>query len=54
MSEKEKIKEIARLIQEKENAEKKVATINRMFTLVPGARLELARCCHRRILSPTP
>lgn len=22
------------------------------FSLVPGARLELARCCHRRILSP--
>lgn len=22
------------------------------FFLVPGARLELARCCHRRILSP--
>lgn len=21
-------------------------------TLVPGARIELARCCHRRILSP--
>ena len=23
-----------------------------IFFMVPGARLELARCCHRRILSP--
>lgn len=37
MSEKEKIKEIARLIQEKENAEKKVATINRMIAEIVDA-----------------
>ena len=27
-------------------------TPNPLILLVPGARLELARCCHRRILSP--
>lgn len=33
---------------------KKAATVSvtALFLLVPGARLELARCCHRRILSP--
>ena len=36
-------------------AQKKGSRTNRkplIFFMVPGARLELARCCHRRILSP--
>ena len=37
MSESEKIKEIARLIHDKENAEKKVATINKMIAEIVNA-----------------
>lgn len=37
MSESDKIKEIARLIQEKESSEKKVATINRMIAELVNA-----------------
>lgn len=37
MSENEKIKEIARLIQEKESAEKKVAIINKMIAEIVDA-----------------
>lgn len=36
------------------SAQKKGSRTNRkpLIFMVPGARLELARCCHRRILSP--
>lgn len=43
MSEKEKIKEIARLIQEKESAEKKVAIINQRIAEIVDASSSVQR-----------